>query len=119
VERTTGERAGPRGGGEGRTRGFQFCAEEERVEPGACLQCREHFGAYYLLLQIVDILMQHCWRREVAAQPGAGRQARGSGALVGKSEQHSRMHGESMRNWKWHEGCLARPARFQIRLDDA
>jgi hypothetical protein len=80
---------------------------------------KEHFGAYYLLLQIAHILLQLLEKgsllRELARQAGK----RSAVALLGSLKNIADFFVESLRNLRWPEEVFGPAGRIQIRLDSS
>jgi hypothetical protein len=80
---------------------------------------KDHFGAYYLLLQIAHILLQLLEKgsllRELARQAGK----RSAVALLGSLKNIAESFVESLRNWRWPEEVFGQAGKIQIRLDSS
>jgi hypothetical protein len=80
---------------------------------------KEHFGAYYLLLQIAHILLQLLEKgsllRALARQCGK----RSAVALLGSLKNIAEFLVESLRNLVWPEEVFWPTNRIQIRLDSS
>lgn len=79
----------------------------------------EHFGAYYLLLQVAHILVQLLEKgsllRTLARQAGKGTAVQ----LLGSLKNIARFLVESLRNWSWPQEAFDGSERIQIRLDSS
>jgi hypothetical protein len=80
---------------------------------------KEHFGVYYLLLQIAHILLQLLEKgsllRTLARQEGK----RSAVKLFGSLENIAEFFVESLRNLAWPEEVFGQAGRMQIRLDSS
>ena len=80
---------------------------------------KEHFGAYYLLLQIAHIFLQLLEKgsllRELARVAGK----RSAVALLGSLKNIADFLVESLRNWLWPEDVFGKAGKVQIRLDSS
>jgi hypothetical protein len=80
---------------------------------------KEHFGAYYLLLQIAHILLQLLEKgsllRALARQAGK----RSAVALLGSLTNIAEFLVESLRNLVWPAAVFDKPGPIQIRLDSS
>lgn len=80
---------------------------------------KEHFGTYYLLLQIAHILLQLLEKgsllRALARQAGK----RSAVALFGSLKNIANNFVESLRNLAWPEEVFGPAGRIQIRLDSS
>jgi hypothetical protein len=80
---------------------------------------QEHFGAYYLLLQIAHILLQLLEKgsllRALARQAGK----RSAVALLGSLKNIAEFLVESLRNLVWPAEVFDKPGKIQIRLDSS
>lgn len=79
----------------------------------------EHFGAYYLLMQIAHVLLQLLEKgsllRTLARECGK----RSGVKLLGSLKNIADCLVESLRNWVWPDEAFADPGRIQIRLDSS
>lgn len=80
---------------------------------------KEHFGVYYLLLQIAHILLQLLEKgsllRSLARQAGK----RSAVALFGNLKNIAEFFVESLRNLAWPEEVFGPAGKMQIRLDSS
>lgn len=80
---------------------------------------KEHFGAYYLLLQVAHILLQLLEKgsllRTLARQAGK----KGIVGLLGSLKNVAGFLVESLRNLRWPEEAFDNGKRIQIRLDSS
>jgi hypothetical protein len=80
---------------------------------------KDHFGAYYLLLQIAHILLQLLEKgsllRTLARQAGK----RSAVALLGSLKNIAESLVESLRNLVWPEEVFGKSGKIQIRLDSS
>jgi hypothetical protein len=80
---------------------------------------KEHFGVYYLLLQVAHILLQLLEKgsllRTLARQAGK----KSIVALLGSLKNLARFLVESLRNLRWPAEALDSGERIQIRLDSS
>lgn len=79
----------------------------------------EHFGAYYLLLQIAHVLLQLLEKgsllRTLAQESGK----RSAVSLLGSLKNIGTFLVESLRNLWWPEEAFGCPERIQVRLDSS
>jgi hypothetical protein len=80
---------------------------------------KEHFGVYYLLLQLAHLVLQLLEKgsllRELARQSGK----RSAVALLGSLKNIAEFLVESLRNLVWPEEVFGNPGKIQIRLDSS
>lgn len=78
---------------------------------------KDHFGAYYLLMQVAHLLMQLLEKgsllRALARQAGK----RSATGLLGGLRNMAACLVESLRNLAWPKECFGGQGRIQIRLD--
>jgi hypothetical protein len=79
----------------------------------------EHFGAYYLLLQVAHIMLQLLEKgsllRALAQQAGK----KSAVGLLGSLKNIAAFLVESLRNLEWPQEAFDRANRIQIRLDSS
>jgi hypothetical protein len=79
----------------------------------------EHFGAYYLLIQVAHLLLQLLEKGSLLRQLAREAGKRCVVALLGSLKNIAAFLVESLRNWIWPEGVFGAQEGIQIRLDSS
>jgi hypothetical protein len=80
---------------------------------------KEHFGAYYLLLQIAHVLLQLLEKGSLLRELARGAGKRSVVALLGSLRNIAECLVESLRNRFWPEDVFGKAGKIQIRLDSS
>ncbi len=80
---------------------------------------KEHFGAYYLLLQIAHALLQLLEKGSLLRELARSAGKRSVVALLGSLKNIADFLVEGMRNWVWPEEAFGQAEKIQIRLDSS
>jgi hypothetical protein len=80
---------------------------------------KEHFGAYYLLLQIAHVLLQLLEKGSLLRELARAAGKRSALALLGSLKNIAECLVESLRNLVWPEEVFGKAGKIQIRLDSS
>ena len=80
---------------------------------------KEHFGAYYLLLQIAHLLLQLLEKGSLLRELARAAGKRSAVALLGSLKNIAEFLVESLRNWVWPDEVFGEAGKKQIRLDSS
>ncbi len=80
---------------------------------------KDHFGAYYLLLQLAHILLQLLEKGSLLRELARAAGKRSARTLLGSLKNIAEFLVESLRNWVWPEEVFGTAGKIQIRLDSS
>ena len=80
---------------------------------------KEHFGVYYLLLQIAHVLLQLLEKGSLLRELARSAGKRSAVALLGSLKNIADCLVESLRNWVWPDEAFGAAGKIQIRLDSS